>query len=46
MGLGALAIAVAIYAFVVIWAASAGVMLPAPEYWLAPSAPTAPGVPT
>ena len=46
MGLGGLAILVAIYAFIVIWAASGGVMLPAPEYWLPPAAPTAPGVPT
>ena len=46
MGLGGLAILVATYAFIVIWAASGGVMLPAPEYWLPPGAPTAPGVPT
>ena len=46
MGLGALAIVVAIYAFMVIAAASAGVELPAPEHWLAPSAPAAPGVST
>lgn len=46
MGLGALAIVVAIYAFIVIWAASGGVMLPAPEYWLPPAQPSAPGVPT
>ena len=41
-----LAILVAIYAFIVIWAASGGVMLPAPEYWFPPSTPSAPGVPT
>ncbi|MBM7505975.1 hypothetical protein ACFPER_02585 [Agromyces aurantiacus] len=46
MGLGALAILVAIYAFVVIAAASSGLMLPAPEYWLPPAAPGAPGIPT
>ncbi|MFE5670881.1 hypothetical protein ACFQ58_04630 [Agromyces sp. NPDC056523] len=46
MGLGALAILAAIYAFVVIWAASGGVILPAPDYWLGPPAPSAPGVPT
>ncbi len=46
MGLGALAIIVAIYAFLVIWAASGGVMLPAPDYWLPPAQPSAPGVPT
>ncbi|MFC9918289.1 hypothetical protein [Agromyces binzhouensis] len=43
--LGALAIGVAIYAFIVIVAASGGVELPAPSYWLGPTAP-APGVPT
>ena len=36
----------AIYAFIVIWAASGGVMLPAPEYWFPPATPSAPGVPT
>ena len=46
MGLGALAILVAIYAFVVIWAASGGVMLPAPDHWLGSPTPSAPGVPT
>jgi hypothetical protein len=46
MVLGGLAILVAIYAFVVILAASGGVELPAPEHWLPSSAPTAPGVPT
>jgi hypothetical protein len=46
MVLGGLAILVAIYAFVVIVAASGGVELPAPEHWLPSSAPTAPGVPT
>ena len=46
MGLGALAIIVAIYAFIVIWAASGGVMLPAPDYWLPQTQPSAPGVPT
>jgi hypothetical protein len=44
--LGGLAILVAIYAFVVIAAASGGVVLPAPEHWLPSTAPTAPGVPT
>jgi hypothetical protein len=46
MVLGGLAILVAIYAFVVILAASGGVELPAPDHWLPSSAPTAPGVPT
>ncbi|MGR0320730.1 hypothetical protein [Agromyces sp. ZXT2-3] len=46
MVLGGLAIGVAIYAFAVIAAASAGVMLPAPGHWLAPTGPAAPGVPT
>lgn len=45
MVLGGLAILVATYAFIVIAAASGGVMLPAPDYWL-PSSPGAPGVPT
>ncbi|GAA1061783.1 hypothetical protein [Agromyces bracchium] len=43
--LGALAIGVAIYAFIVIVAASGGVQLPAPSYWLGTTEP-APGVPT
>ncbi|WP_344372671.1 hypothetical protein [Agromyces tropicus] len=46
MVLGGLAIGVAIYAFVVIAAASGGVELPAPDYWFAPSATVTPGVPT
>jgi hypothetical protein len=46
MVLGGLAILVAIYAFVVILAASGGVELPAPDHWLPSSAPSAPGVPT
>lgn len=46
MVLGGLAILVAIYAFVVIVAASGGVELPAPAHWLPSSAPAAPGVPT
>ncbi|WP_353826537.1 hypothetical protein [Agromyces sp. SYSU T0242] len=46
MGLGGLAILIAIYAFIVIVAASGGVVLPAPEYWLAPTGQVAPGVPT
>lgn len=45
MGLGALAIVIAIYAFVVIAAASNGVMLPAPEHWLGTTGPAMPGVP-
>lgn len=40
MVLGGLTIAIMIYAFLVIWLASAGIMLPAPPYWLGtPSAP-------
>ncbi|BDZ55292.1 hypothetical protein [Agromyces marinus] len=46
MGLGALAIIVAAYAFTVIFAASSGVELPAPGYWLAPAPSPSPGVPT
>ncbi|WP_430647479.1 hypothetical protein [Agromyces sp. GXS1127] len=46
MVLGGLAILVAVYAFVVIAAASAGVELPAPDHWLLTSQPAAPGVPT
>lgn len=34
--LGALAVVVACYAFVVIWLASTGIELPAPPYWFAP----------
>jgi len=43
MVLGGLTIAIMVYAFVVIAAASAGVELPAPSHWLAPTS-TAPGV--
>ena len=43
MVLGVLTIAIMVYAFVVIVAASAGVELPAPSYWLAPASST-PGV--
>jgi hypothetical protein len=46
MVLGGLAILVAVYAFIVIAAASGGAVLPAPGYWLPPAAPVAPGVPT
>ncbi|MGR0221423.1 hypothetical protein [Agromyces sp. ZXT2-6] len=46
MVLGGLAILVAIYAFIVIVAASGGVALPAPEHWLPVTAPIPPGVPT
>jgi hypothetical protein len=46
MLLGGLAILVAIYAFVVIVAASGGVELPAPDHWLPAPAPAAPGVQT
>lgn len=45
MGLGGLAILVAIYAFAVIAAAASGIVLPAPDHWLG-TAPVAPGVPT
>ena len=34
MVLGSLAILIMVYAFTVIWLASAGIMLPAPAYWL------------
>lgn len=37
--LGGLAVLVAVYAFVVIWLASAGIDLPAPSYWLPSEAP-------
>jgi hypothetical protein len=41
MVLGSLAILIMVYAFTVIWLASAGIMLPAPSYWLGtPSPPT------
>jgi hypothetical protein len=43
MVLGVLTIAIMVYAFVVIAAASAGVELPAPSHWL-PPASSAPGV--
>ena len=46
MGLGGLAILVAIYAFAVIATAASGVMLPAPDHWLGTTAPVAPGIPT
>jgi hypothetical protein len=46
MILGGLAIGVAIYAFIVIFAASGGAQLPAPDYWLGTPSPAAPGVPT
>ena len=40
MALGGLTIAIMIYAFIVIWLASAGIELPAPPYWFGtPSGP-------
>ena len=39
MVLGSLAILIMIYAFTVIWLASAGIALPAPPYWLGTPSP-------
>jgi hypothetical protein len=39
MVVGSLTIAIMIYAFIVIWAASGGIELPAPDHWLGDSDP-------